>query len=47
MSTSFALSLFGLILAALAADHYWLDGRAALVLARAGLDLVHWLALWR
>ncbi|WP_341212263.1 hypothetical protein [uncultured Limimaricola sp.] len=47
MSTSIALAVFAAILAALVADHYWLDGRGALTVARAGLDLMRWLAVWR
>ncbi|MGR3464172.1 hypothetical protein [Limimaricola sp.] len=47
MSTSFAVLLFCLILAALAVDHYWWESRGALRGARAGLDLLRWLAVWR
>ncbi|WP_162620506.1 hypothetical protein [Limimaricola cinnabarinus] len=47
MSTSIAVALFAVILALLGLDHYLFEGQGALTLARAGLDLLRWLALWR
>ncbi|MCP1170209.1 hypothetical protein [Limimaricola litoreus] len=47
MSTSIAIALFAAILALLGIDHYLFEGQGALTLARAGLDILRWLAVWR
>ena len=47
MNNSSALFIAIVILAGLAVDFVLLDARVALYVARAGLNLLGWLAFWR
>jgi hypothetical protein len=47
MTNSIALALGLVVVALLAIDLAWFGGEGSLFLAREGLGLIEWLAIWR
>ncbi|CUI62057.1 hypothetical protein [Cognatishimia activa] len=47
MTNSLAIGIGLVLVLALGADQYWLDGQAALFTARKFSELVEWIAFWR